>query len=156
MVKSYKFLLLFILLSCSTEKVNLSPVSENLENSQRFFSLNPAKDLRETTREINYASELSNLLSSFPKFKNDAVNKEVGQLKKSGNTYLIGWKNYNARMKSDALYDLKKSYKKLQKLKKYLNTDDSEVLNRYLVRIKTTLTMLESSSSSKVGSTSNI
>ena len=156
MVKYYKFFLLIIFISCSTEKVNLSPVSENLENSQRMFSINPSRDLRETTREVNYASELSNLLSSFPKFTNDAVNKEVGRLKKSGNDYLLGWKNYNVRMKSDALYDLKKSYKNLQKLKKYLNVDDAEVLNRYLVRIKTTLTILESSSNNKADSLNTI
>ena len=155
MCRSCRLLLPLFLISCSTEKVNLSPISDNLENNH-IFSSGTSRSLKETTRDINYASELSNLMSSFPKFQNDAVNIEVKQLKKSGNNYLIGWKKYNVKMKSEALYDLKKSYKKLQKLKKYMKTEDSEVLNRYLVRIKTTLTMLESSHQNKIDSLNTI
>lgn len=149
MYRISSILLLLTIISCSTEKVNLSPVSDSFENGEQILSYNSSESFGETTRAINYASELSNLMSTFPKFNNDAVNREVNVLKKNANDYLLGVKTYNMRLENDALYQLKKSYQKLQKLKKYLNTKESEVLNRYMVRVKTTLSMLESSTNNQ-------
>ena len=137
----YLFILL-IALSCSAEKINLSPIGNSiLENGEgtSIYTYNERKNL------IVYSSEISNLISSFPKFRNDAVNSEVSKLKYHLKDYIGSMESYNMNGLDTAQRNFEKSYKKLQKLRKYLNKDDDQVLNRYLVRIKTNMTFLESS-----------
>lgn len=130
-------LILLLALSCSAEKINLSPVGGmSLQSSS--YSYSERKNL------IVYSSEISNLISSFPKFKNDAVNLEVVNLKYHLKDYIGAIEAYNINGLNNAQRNFEKSYKKLQKLRKYLNADDDQVLNRYLVRIKTNMTFLES------------
>ncbi|MCZ2082999.1 MULTISPECIES: hypothetical protein [unclassified Kaistella] len=130
-------LILLLSLSCSAEKINLSPVGGmSLQSSS--YSYSERKNL------IVYSSEISNLISSFPKFKNDAVNLEVVNLKYHLKDYIGAIESYNINGLNNAQRNFEKSYKKLQKLRKYLNADDDQVLNRYLVRIKTNMTFLES------------
>jgi hypothetical protein len=135
------FILLFFFLSCSAEKINLSPVGNFILNEgddDTTYTFNERKNL------IVYSSEITNLVSSFPKFRNDAVNTEVGHLKIHLKDYIGALQNYNFNELYTAEKKFEKSYKKLQKLRKYLNSDDDQVLNRYLVRIKTNMTLLES------------
>ena len=134
-------LLLFISISCSVEKFNLSPVGESrAENNSKItdFSYTAKKN------QIIYSSEITNLIASFPKFKNDAVNSEVSNLKYYLKDYVGAMEAYNINGLNVARRKFEKSYKKLQKLRKYLNADDDQVLNRYLVRIKTNISLLES------------
>lgn len=132
-------LLLFLLSSCSVEKMNLSPIGDNasqLSENAIPYSFDQKKIL------IVHSSEISNLISSFPKLRNDAVNAEVSNLKYHLKEYIIAMKSYNLTQLDSSHRKFEKSYKKLQKLKKYLNQDDDEVLNRYLVRIKTSMTLI--------------
>lgn len=98
----------------------------------------------ERVDQINYSSEITNLVSSLPKFTNDAVNKEASKLKFYLKDYICGMEAYNLVGMDKAYRNYQKSYKSLQKLKPYLNKDEADVLNRYLVRIKTNMNILES------------
>ena len=51
---------------------------------------------------------------------------------------------YNMTGLKNAEKKFEKSYKNLQKLRKYLKREEDEVLNRYLVRIKTNMSQLNS------------
>ena len=130
-------LLLLLAVSCSAEKINLSPIG-TMSSSSEIYSYSERKNL------IVYSSEISNLITSFPKFKNDAVIEEVGKLKYYLKDYIGAMEAYNMNGLNTSQRNFEKSYKKLQKLRKYLNKDDDQVLNRYLVRIKTNMTFLES------------
>lgn len=130
-------LLLLLAVSCSAEKINLSPIG-TMSSSSKIQSYSERKNL------IVYSSEISNLITSFPKFKNAAVNEEVGRLKYHLKDYIGAMEAYNMNGLNTSQRNFEKSYKKLQKLRKYLNKDDDQILNRYLVRIKTNITFLES------------
>ena len=92
-----------------------------------------------------YASSISNLISTFPKFHNDSIDREIGHLKIALNNYLTYARKYDITNKQIALAKVEQTYKKIQKLRKFLGQEDNEVLNRYLVRIKTNVNLLESS-----------
>lgn len=130
-------LLFFLVTSCSVEKINLSPVGR-MSSQSEMSSYSDRKNL------IVYSSEITNLIASFPKFRNDAVNTEVVNLKYHLKDYIGAMEAYNVNGLNNAQRNFEKSYKKLQKLRKYLNPDDDQVLNRYLVRIKTNMTFLDS------------
>jgi hypothetical protein len=85
------------------------------------------------------------LVSTFPKFRNDAVNREVSSLKNSLSDYLTAIRNFNQSDKHKSVEEFEKYYKKIQKLRKFLIKDDDEVLNRYMVKIKTNINLLEAS-----------
>ncbi len=140
-MKSFLKLLMLILIinaveSCSTS----SAASEDMHSdslSDTYAYLAP--------EAIVYASSISNLISTFPKFRNDAVNREVGVLKNSLKEYLTSIRNFNTYEKHKSLETFEKAYKKIQKLRKFLIADDDEVLNRYMVKIKTNINLLEAS-----------
>lgn len=140
-MKSFLKLLMLILVinaveSCSTS----SAASEDMHSdslSDTYAYLAP--------EAIVYASSISNLISTFPKFRNDAVNREVGVLKNSLKEYLTSIRNFNTYEKHKSLETFEKAYKKIQKLRKFLIADDDEVLNRYMVKIKTNINLLEAS-----------
>lgn len=134
-------LFIFFMESCSVEKINLSPISQDsaeLKQTSSAYTASQRKNL------IFYSSEITNLIASFPKFRNDAVNKEVSNLKYQLKDYIGAMEEYNLTGLNKADDQFEKSYKKLQRLRKYLNKDEDEVLNRYLVRIKTTMYQLNS------------
>lgn len=128
---------MLLALSCSAEKINLSPIG-TMSSSSEIYTYSDRKNL------IVYSSEISNLITSFPKFRNDAVNDEVRRLKYHLKDYIDAMGAYNINSLNTSQRNFEKSYKKLQKLRKYLNKDDDQVLNRYLVRIKTNMSFLES------------
>lgn len=128
----FSFILIF---SCSTES-NIVSDNNSIEISSGFTrSISPEK--------ISYASTISNLVATFPKFKNDAVNIEVKILKQNLTAYLSALQTYNNKEKELSIKHFESSYKKIQKLRKYINPDDDQVLNRYLVKIKTNINLLE-------------
>lgn len=136
---------LLIITSCATEKQNFSPLSTG------FYSETKGSDSDKGTKnsiDINVksnvnASEISNLIATFPKFKNTALNSEIITLKYSLQNYLYAIDADNLSGKNKALKDFEKSYKKVQKLRTSLNKDDNEILNRYLVRLKTNVSAIE-------------
>ncbi len=139
-IKCSYILLLFLFFSCTTEKINLSPLGDHSSgsNAKETLRFNGSRDM------IIYSSEITNLIASFPKFRNDGVNLEVTALKTHLRNYVNALKMYNITETEKAYDQFEKSYKKLQKLRRFLNPDEDEVLNRYLVRIKTNINQLNS------------
>jgi len=143
-------LLLLTITSCATEKPNVSPLSGSFYNDAKKGEAEATSNSFSINIEENVnAAEISNLISSFPKFKNSAVNDEVNILKYTLQNYLYSIDSGNMSGKERTLKNLEKSYQKIQKLRKYLNRDDDAVLNRYLVRLKTNVTFIEDSINSK-------
>lgn len=151
MIKRLAFYIFFITIvaSCSVEKINLSPVTDGLTDA-KVLSENPYRAYDEKTNHIVYSSEITSLISSFPKFRNDAVNKEVGELKIQLKEYITAMDAYNVNAREKSYHKYEKSYKKLQGLRKFLNSDEDQVLNRYLVRIKTNMSFLENSDNNQL------
>lgn len=136
------FSIIFFSISCSSEKISLSPMYNTGPVKTVDLSRIP-RNVKEKNQELFYASELTNQVSSFPKFKNDAMNKEVGNLKYNVKDYVYAVQEYNLVGRRKALNNIEKSYKKIQKLRVYLNPDDNETINRYLVRVKGNISKLE-------------
>ncbi|MGK6342015.1 hypothetical protein ACMGDK_07245 [Chryseobacterium sp. DT-3] len=139
--------LLLITTSCATEKLNLSPLSNNFysETKGSDSDRGAKKGFDINIKENVNASEISNLISTFPKFKNNSLNDEVTSLKYSLQNYLYAIDANNSPGKGRAIKSFEKSYKKIQKLRQQLDKDDDEVLNRYLVRLKTNISVIEDS-----------
>ena len=141
---TYIFIVLFSLVSCASEKYNTSPIANSISGSTISNKTIDELATNSINNNIN-ASEITNLISSFPKINNNAVNDEISVLKINLQNYLYAYEAYNIDGKNRALSSIEKSYRKIQKLKNFLNTDEREVVNRYLVRIKTNISVLESS-----------
>ena len=139
--------LLILTTSCATEKLNFSPLSNNFYSEAKGSDSDRGtkKSIDINVKENVNASEISNLISTFPTFKNTALNNEVTSLKYSLQNYLYAIDANNLSGKNRAIKSFEKSYKKIQKLRQQLNKDDNEVLNRYLVRLKTNITVIEDS-----------
>lgn len=139
--------LIIITSSCATEKLNFSPLSNNFYSEAKGSDSDRGvkKSIDINIKENVNASEISNLISTFPKFKNPELNEEVISLKYSLQNYLYAIDANNLSGKNRAIKSFEKSYKKIQKLRQHLNKDDDEVLNRYLVRLKTNITVIEDS-----------
>lgn len=139
--------LILIITSCATEKLNLSPLSNNFysETKGSDSDRGAKKGFDINIKENVNASEISNLISTFPKFKHNSLNDEVTSLKYSLQNYLYAIDANNSTGKNRAVKSFEKSYKKIQKLRQQLNKDDDEVLNRYLVRLKTNISVIEDS-----------
>lgn len=143
-MKRYLSLLFFTILltSCTVERVNLSPLSSNFAG---YTSTNDIiKDTSKSVEIISYASELTNLVSAFPVFNNTKVDAEVYKLKQNITDYIYAVKKDSAVEKSNAYKDFTDSYKNIQKLKSDLSSEELELLNRYLVKIKTNISLIDS------------
>lgn len=147
MRKLFFFGVLLIITSCATEKLNLSPLSNNFYSETKGSDSNRGakKGFDINIKENVNASEISNLISTFPKFKNNSLNDEITSLKYSLQNYLYAIDANNSTGKNRAVKSFEKSYKKIQKLRQQLEKDDDEVLNRYLVRLKTNISVIEDS-----------
>lgn len=100
------------------------------------YSLDEKKNL------IFYSSQLTNLTASLPKFKNDAVNREILVLKGYLNDFVYSIDEGNQSNLARSENNFEKSYKKIQKLRKFLNSEEDAVLSRYLVRIKINISQI--------------
>jgi hypothetical protein len=147
MKRQYFFgLLILTITSCATEKPNVSPLSTSFySDAKKAENEAGINSISINISENVNAAEITNLISSFPKFKNTAVNEEINTLQ----NYLYAIDAGNVSGKNKTFKNLEKSYKKIQKLRKYLKKDEDEVLNRYLVRLKTNVTFIEDSINSK-------
>ncbi|REC60402.1 hypothetical protein DRF65_21320 [Chryseobacterium pennae] len=135
--------LILLTSSCATEKLNLSPLSNNFYSDTKGSDSDRGSKKSFNIKENVNASEISNIISTFPKFKNNGLNDEVASLKYSLQNYLYAIDANNSSGKSRALKSFEKSYKKIQKQRQSLDKDDDEVLNRYLVRLKTNISVIE-------------
>lgn len=143
-MKKWIGLLLVSLLwtSCSVEKLNLSPLSNS------FSSYNSTTSFTDrTTTSVNtvtYTSELSNLLSEFPIFSSRSMNSEIYKLKLHITDYLYAVKQKDLISKNEAYVLYKKTFINIQKLKSSLPQDELELLNRFMAKVKTNITLIES------------
>lgn len=134
----------FLIVSCSAEKVSLSPVYESLSSSQRVSVQNYPDKFTDKTSANFYASELINQMSTFPDFENAGLDREVETLKYNVRQYVYALQEYNIVGQQSYLNKVEKSYKNIQKMRKFLNADDDQIINRYLVRIKSNIAQIES------------
>ena len=138
----------FLSTSCAIEQNNLSPFSKSFSEETAPQSLEESYNY--AIKDNVNAAEITDLISSFPKFRNDGINKEVSRLKTNLQDYLYATEAFNTKRKEKAYENFEKSYIKIQNLRKYLNEDENQILNRYLVRIKTNVSVIESINKTKV------
>lgn len=136
---SLTFIILFS--SCIAEKGNTSPITAGFGDGNGNAAA--VEKYYENFRKNSNAAEITNLTSTFPVFNNKTVDKEVNNLKMHLTNYLYAVESFNKHGKQRSLRAVQDSYKKLQFYRKKLTADQDEVMNRYLVRIKTNLSILE-------------
>ncbi|WP_407484039.1 hypothetical protein [Elizabethkingia meningoseptica] len=146
---------LFILIgmlsvSCSVETLNYVSRSDKgqmpsslVSNFDNHYVEDKAISTEISVEKVKYVSDLSNLITVFPKFKNSAVNAEIKKLKAAVQSYIYATTEANFKQKRLAYREYAQSYKTLQTLKKYMNRDDVELIDRYLTRIKANINSLE-------------
>lgn len=140
----YALIICFTLTNCAVEKFNMSPLNSTISTGNDSASLESR--LGKAMQNNVNAAEITNLISTFPKFRNDGVNLEVSRLKQHLQNYLYAYGAYDINGKNRNLREIERTYKKIQRLRQYLNKDEDEIINRYLVRLKTNLSELESAS----------
>ena len=134
-----------LLVSCSVEKVSVSPATALLSEVSYDTFTNAADDIETKIEFINYSSEINNAFqNSLISFSKKEVNEEVSALKFTISEYLYAVKEHNTIGKEKSFFNYEKSYKKLQKLKNKLNPEEQDTLNRFLVKTKTNITLIES------------
>lgn len=137
------FFALILWTSCSVEKINLSPLANSYGNSGSS-STSFAQKANQSVNTINYTSELSNLLSEFPIFSSKNLNSEIYKLKLCITDYIYAIKQKDLVGKNDSYELYKKSFIKIQKLKNNLPDEEIELLNRFMTKLKTNITLIES------------
>ena len=134
-----------LLVSCSVEKVSVSPATTLLSEVSYDTFADAADGIESKIEFINYSSELNNAFqNSLISFSKKEVNEEVSALKFTISEYLYAVKEHNMVGKEKSFFNYEKSYKKLQKLKNKLNPEEQDILNRFLVKIKTNISLIES------------
>lgn len=136
------FFSLVLWTSCSVEKINLSPLANSF--SGYSSSSNFAEKANQSVNTINYTSELSNLLAEFPVFSSKNLNSEIYRLRLCITDYIFAIKQRDVIGKNDAYELYKKTYINIQKLKTKLPDDELELLNRFMAKVKTNITLIES------------
>lgn len=128
--------------SCSVEKVNLSPLS----NSFTSYSLssNLVENSSKSFDKVNYLSEITNTLSEFPSFSVQNLNAEIYKMKLYISDYIYAIKQNDNANKTKAYKNFTTTYKNIQNLKSNLTPEEIELLNRYLVKIKTNISLIDS------------
>lgn len=141
-VRIFGLLMILSIVSCSVEKANLSPTSNIVSDisSSKDFS----KSFENDTHIIKYSSEITNSFSNLPSFSTKEINSEISNLKFNVSEYIYATREHNTIGKEKAIFNYEKSYKKIQKLKSKLSIEEQEILNRFLVNIKTNISLIES------------
>lgn len=138
-------ILLFFIASCNAENVSFPSINSQL-NSNTALSID-ANSYSDRVDIIGYASEITNASSSLQSFSNKKINDELQRLKFYLKDYIGAIEAQNATGKQRAYQSYEKSYKKIQGLKANIKGDEAEVLNRYLVLVKTNMSNLENKTS---------
>lgn len=142
-VKVFGLGIFLALMSCSAEKVNLSPTT-TLLNANEVSTKSLSKDINNNVDFIKYSSEITNTLSLRNDFANKEVNKTFADLKFNIAEYIYAIREHNTVGKERAYYNYENSYKKIQKQKSKLTPENQEILNRILVNVKTNLNLISS------------
>ena len=134
--------------SCSVETLNYSSKLDKGQDPNSVLGGSHFVEDKITSTEISvekvkYVSDLTNIITVFPKFKNSAINNEIKSLKASLQSFIYATTGKKPKEKREAYRDYVKSFKTLQNLKKYMNPDEVELLDRYLARIKSNMNSLE-------------
>lgn len=131
-----------LLISCTVDKVNLSPLSSSFSGYSSTSNL--VHSTSKSMETVSYTSELSNLISEFPAFSNNKMNMEIQKLKTNITDYIYAVKSNNSLDQKSAYKQYSDSYKNIQKLKSELSPEEIELLNRFLVKIKTNISLIDS------------
>lgn len=130
-----------LVLSCSAEKVSLSPVYSSLVQPSSMGK--KIEDLQKKQKFYFHIAELTNTLNILPSLGNLPMDKEINILKSNLKEYAYAAEAQNTTEKKRRLKNIEKSYKKIQNLRSTLDQDYNEELNRYLVHIKSHIMKLE-------------
>lgn len=126
--------------SCSVEKMGISPTANLISNEKKAEI--SAKNFGNNIELIKYSSEITNALEQYS-FPQKEVNKEISDLKFYVQEYLYAIREYNTIGREKAFYKYEQAYKKAQKQKHKLREEEQEILNRFLVNIKTNMSLIE-------------
>ncbi|NAW51516.1 hypothetical protein GNY06_09035 [Elizabethkingia argentiflava] len=141
----------FLSISCSVETLNyISRIDNKSQMPSSVVSIIDNQYINDkivstqiSIEKVKYMSDLSNLITVFPKFTNAAVDAEIKKLKTAVQSYIYATTEGKAKQKKSAYKAYAQSFKTLQSLKKYMNSDDMELMSRYLTRIKANINSLE-------------
>lgn len=137
------FLITILAVSCSAEKVSLSPVYSTLVNNSGTITEFRTKELDEKSDIYLHISEMTNILNAFPASTNKDIEKELSSLKFNLKEYVYATEAYNVVGRERALKNIEKSYKKIQQIRNKSTQQEDEVVNASLVRIKSHISKLE-------------
>lgn len=129
-----------LMTSCSVEKAGISPTT-NLVAVQDNASKNT--NFGKNIEWARYASEITNAFETIRPFSEKEMNDGVSELKFYTSEYLYAIQEHNMVGREKAYYKYEQVYKKLQKNKRKLNEEEQEILNRFLVNIKTNMSLIE-------------
>jgi hypothetical protein len=73
--------------------------SSLVSNFDNHYVESKAASTEISIEKVKYVSDLSNLITVFPKFKNSAVNAEVKKLKAAVQSYIYGTTEGNSKQK---------------------------------------------------------
>ena len=132
-------LLLLAMVACRTETQSVSAINGKAIGTAIANNQDPVQ-IDEKINHARYKANITNLLSELPSISSH-INTEVGGLKTSIEQYLIAEKNkQEERYKS-----YMDQYKGVQNKMYLLTSSQQEYINRYLVPIKTNMSLLKSS-----------
>lgn len=142
MKKSVLFLSfsLIILASCMAESNNLSPLTKSFSSSN-VSEKNIVENLENNVNKNVYASEITDLTTSFPKTSNEKFNEKISLLKFQVQYYIEI--NDVPSLKQKTAKNIKSTYKKVQSLMKKLSEEEKELVKIPLVKIKTNISKLQ-------------
>lgn len=130
-----------VLCSCMSEKMLDSPLVSALQTENSINNTTPtsAQSVEMKLQMNTLAAELTNILSTMPKFGQKEVDSEISVLKGAVVNYMYAWEAKNKAGEARYQDQILKSYTKIQKLRKKLDPEQDQRLNVYLVKIKTNL-----------------
>jgi len=135
-------------ISCSAETLN--PVyradNDQMQNSLagEHKSLERNYNKKIPAEKVKYISDISEIISFFPNFHSHDIDTEIRELRVALQYYIYSTIDGDNNRKKNSYKDYAKSYNQLQKLKEQLDRDeDVELINQYLIRIKTSVNSLE-------------
>ena len=102
-----------------------------------------SEDAEKNVELIKYTAELTNTTAEIPTFKNEALNNEVSILKQNVEQYVNAIKLKNKIAKKNAYKNYQTTYKKIQVTKNQASPEEQELLNRFLVKIKTDIALID-------------
>lgn len=141
-LRIFGLLIFFIVGSCAVDKVNLSPTSNFFSGVITETPQKLSEAIEASISFTKYSSEITNSFSTLINFSKKEVNKELSLMKFYVSEYIYASQEGNKVGEERAIQQYKESYKKLQKLKLKLPYDEQELLNRFLVKIKTNISLI--------------